>query len=165
MTMQRWLFAVVASLILIFTGVFVYFRDIQQPQWLEAKEAKQQATQFADLASVEKVYRHIWNKESWIVQGSNQQDEEIYVWLSEDQSPVSSLAAEGVTKEQISDEFKKKKQDADIIRIQPGLFDDVRVWEVYYRDGDSSIHYYYDFYKFDNGAFIDSYKLPAKTEP
>jgi uncharacterized protein YpmB len=165
MTLKRWLFVIIAALLLIFTIIFIYLRNIQQPLWQEIKEMKQQAIEYADLASVEKVYHHIWNKESWIVLGSNQQDEGIYVWLTEEQSPESTLVTEGAAEQQIRDEFKQKKPDAEIKRIQPGLLDDVRIWEVYYSAGDSSIHYYYDFYRFDNGAFINSYKLPLKTEP
>ncbi len=165
MTTQRWVFVIVASMILLATVLFIYFRDIQQSQWTAKDEARKQAVEAADLVQIEKIYEHIWNKKSWIVQGSNELDEELFVFLAEEQLPDVVKAADGVSAEQISNTFNTKKPNAAVLRIQPGLLNNTRIWEVYYSESDNPKHYYYDFYSFVDGAFIDSYKLPAKTEP
>ena len=165
MTLKRWLFLIIACLLLLATLFFIYFREIQMPQWSAIEEAKQQAVEAADLAAVKTVYHHVWGKESWIVEGMNQEDEEVFVWLTKDKLPMLVKAAEGISEQALKDSFKNEKPDAHIKRIQPGLLDDKPVWEVYYDDGQKPQHFRYDFYRFDNGSLIETYKLPAKTEP
>jgi uncharacterized protein YpmB len=165
MTLQKWLFLIVACLLLLITFFFIYFREIQGPEWSAIKEAKEQATKAADLASINDVYHHIWSKESWVVEGVNQADEKVFVWLTEDNLPKIIKAEDAVSEQTLKNSFKNEKPDANIKRIQPGLLGGKPIWEVYYDDGQKPLHSLYDFYSFDNGTFIDSYKLPAKTEP
>lgn len=165
MTLQRWLFVIVACLLLFITVFFIYFRDIQNPQWSAIRDVKKQAIKAADLASINNVYHHIWNKESWVVEGKNQEDEKVFVWLTEDRLPEIIKASEGISERQLTNMFKNEKPDSELKRIQPGLLDDKPVWELYYSDGQKPQHFFYDFYSFDNGDLINSYKLPAKTEP
>ncbi|MGO4343949.1 DUF5590 domain-containing protein [Paenibacillus sp. MCAF9] len=165
MTLKRWLLLITAFLLLLLTVSFIYFREVQSPEWTAINAAKEQATKAADLMEIEKVHHHIWQKNSWVVEGINQQDEHVYVWLTEEQQPVIMKATEGISEKSLKDNFISKRPLAEIKRIQPGLLDDKTVWEIYYNDGEKPDHYRYDFYRFDDGAFIDSYTLPAKTGP
>jgi uncharacterized protein YpmB len=165
MTLKRWIILITVCLVLLITAFFLYFREIQSPQWTAIKDAKEQAAKAADLTSVETVYHHIWNKESWIITGVNQADEEVFVWLTEDKLPEIVKASEGISEQTLKNTFKNEKPDAQIKRIQPGLLDDKKVWEVYYANGQKPQHFLYDFYSFDTGTLIKTYTLPAKTGP
>ncbi|MDQ8735409.1 DUF5590 domain-containing protein [Paenibacillus sp. LHD-38] len=165
MTVQRWLFVIIACLLLLLTVGFIYFNEIQNPQWAAIKAAKKQAIEAAELTKVEKVYHHTWNKETWIIEGINKEDENVFVWLAEEKLPEVTKASEGISAQDLKATFKSKQPKAVVKRIQPGLLEGQRVWEIYYSDGENPAHYHYDFYRFDNGNFIDSYKLPSRTEP
>jgi uncharacterized protein YpmB len=165
MTLQRWLFIIIACLLLLLTVGFIYFRDIQDSQWAAIKAAKKQAIEAAGLTEIDKVYHHTWNKEAWIIEGINKENENVFVWLTEEKLPEVIKASEGISEQNLKNTFKGKQPNAVVKRIQPGLLDDQRVWEIYYSDGENPALYHYDFYRFDNGAFIDSYKLPSRTEP
>lgn len=165
MTLHKWLFVTVAALLLFITVFFIYFRDIQNPQWSAISDVKEQAIDAADLTSIKAVHHHIWNKECWVVEGVNQEAEAVFVWLTEDKLPEVIKASEGITEEEIKDLFNNGKPDSEVKRIQPGLLNDKPIWEIYYRDGQKPEYFHYDFYSFDNGTLIDSYKLPAQTEP
>ena len=165
MTLKRWLLLISACLLLLITVSFIYFRDVQSSKWLAIKEAKAQATEAAKLTEIDKVNQHIWQKDTWVVEGINEESEAVFVWLTEGQLPVVLKASEGISENSLKDSFKSKRLLAEIKRIQPGLLDDQPVWEIFYDDGEKPHHYRYDFYRFDDGAFIDSYTLPAKTGP
>jgi len=165
MTLKRWLLLSSACLLLLITVSFIYFREVQSPEWSAIKAAKDQATEAAKLTEIEKVNHHIWQKDTWIVEGIDEHSEAVFVWLTEGQQPVVHKASEGISEISLKDAFKSKRPLAEVKRIQPGLLDDQPVWEIFYNDGEKPQHYRYDFYRFDNGAFIDSYTLPAKTGP
>lgn len=166
MTTQRWVFVIVASLLLLLTGFGIYFRDIQMSKWSETSEIEEQAIEAAELASVEKVYKHVWKTESWIVEGTNQAEEDVFVWIIKDEQPKIIKATDAISSRALAGAFAAEHSGAEVKRIQPGLLNDEPVWEVYYKANDSGkAYYYYAFYSFGSGNFIDEYKLPAKTEP
>jgi uncharacterized protein YpmB len=165
MTLQRWLFVSAAALLLFITVFFIYFRDIQMPQWSSIRDAKAKAADAANLVEVEKVYKHVWNTESWIVEGIDEEDNEVFVWITEDKQPEIIKASDSVSLQSVKDSFTASKPDASVKRIQPGLLDDEPVWEIFYSIGENPAHYFYEFYTFDSGTFINVYQLPAKTEP
>ncbi|MCF2937650.1 DUF5590 domain-containing protein [Paenibacillus alkaliterrae] len=165
MTPHRWIFLIAAGILLSATGFGVYFREIQMPRWTAASDAEAKAIEAAGLENVDNVYNHVWHKESWIVEGSDLDGNKVFVWLTGDNESHAVKAEYGVSFKQIKNTFLVEKPDAAIKRIQPGMFDGKPVWEVFYSIGQSPERYYYEFYMFDSGTFIDMYQLPAKTEP
>lgn len=165
MTLQRWLFVSAAALLLFITVFFIYFRDIQMPQWSAISDAKAKATVAANLVEVENIYKHVWTTESWIVEGIDDEDNEVFVWITEGKQPEIIKASDSVSSRSVKDSFTASKPDAVVKRIQPGLLDGEPVWEIFYSIGQGPSHYFYEFYTFDSGTFISVYQLPAKTEP
>lgn len=165
MTLHRWIFVIVAALLVIGTAFGIYYREVQTATWAATNEAKTKAIEAAQLQSVETVYTHVWNKKSWIVKGIDQDNQNVFVWIADDMEPKIIKEADSISMQALKDSFHSSKPDAAIKRIQPGLLDDEPVWEIYYSTGERPKHYFYDFYAFDSGSFINSYHLPAKTEP
>lgn len=165
MTLQRWIFVITACILVLITSFSFYYREIQKTTWSSTNDAEAKAVEAANLKSVETIYTHIWDKKSWIVEGNNQEDNKVFVWISEDKEPETILASDGKSKQEIKEAFYSSKGDAVIKRIQPGVLDGQRVWEVFYSIGNNPELYYYDFYTFDSGSLVNSYRLPAKTEP
>ncbi|WP_211231471.1 DUF5590 domain-containing protein [Paenibacillus harenae] len=165
MTTQRWLFVIVSILLAAGTAFGIYFREIQMPKWSADREAEELAIEAGNLAEVEEVYHHIWDKESWIVKGLDQEGRQVFVWLADDEQPEIIHASDGFAQKKLKDAFEISKPQANIKRIQPGLLQNTRVWEIFYSVEGSPDRYYYEFYRFDNGQFLEEYKLPAGTEP
>ena len=169
MTPKRWLFILAASLITFLVWFGLYFLDIQKPQWTLERNMRQAAIQSGDIAQVGELYKHVWEGITWIAQGENEEGQGRYVFLSGEGLPLYTVDADAVaTDEEVRVRFEeenKDENDADIIRVQPGVFRESPVWEVYYsmaRDGVR--RYYYQFYSFDLEAdLIETYALPAKT--
>ncbi|MNZ63972.1 hypothetical protein D3C78_821300 [compost metagenome] len=135
------------------------------PKWSADSEAKQQAIEAAGLTDVLKVYRHSWEQVTLIVHGFDQAEQEVYVWMTEDGTQHTIKASDSKSEEAIRAAFMAEKPEALIKRIQPGWLFNEPVWEVYYSVEGKPDRYYYDFYKFGSGTFIEMYKLPAKAEP
>ncbi|MGO4541270.1 cell wall elongation regulator TseB-like domain-containing protein [Paenibacillus sp. 2TAB19] len=178
MTTQRWIFVIVAVLLIIITTTAIYYKDIKSPRWSDEREAKADAIEAAELTEVDQISKHIWDQVSWFVSGKNADGEQIYVWLprpvdeetdeetsTQEPEPIVVKASEAEAKKAIRAKFDLAKPEAVVKRMQPGLLGDKPVWEIFYTLKADETHYYYDFYSFTSGAFLNEYKLPAKTEP
>jgi uncharacterized protein YpmB len=165
MTLHRWIFVIVATVLLAGMAIALYFRDIQQPQWTGELAAEQRAAEEAGVAVVDQVYHHVWHQDAWIVQGFNQEDEEVFVWLLDETEPFVMKAADGLSNQDIENKFDAEHEDAVLDHIQPGLFDGKPVWEVFYHLEAEQKRYFYEFYSFESGALVERYQLPGKTEP
>jgi uncharacterized protein YpmB len=169
MTLKRWLLIAAACLITFLVWFGLYLRDIQKPQWTLERNMRQAAIQTGDISQVGELYMHVWETKTWIAEGEDDDGGGHYVFLSTGGEPLFTVDADDVMKEENVlarfEEENANESDANIIRVQPGLFRDLPVWEVYYsitRDG--MRRYYYQFYSFDRDAdLIETYKLPTKT--
>ncbi len=165
MTLHRWIFVLVAAILLTALAVAIYFQTIQGPHWSAEQAAKQRAIDEAGLAQIEQATHHVWHEDTWIVQGVNQENEQVFVWLADGKEPQMIKAADGWSKQQMEAKFSADQPSAMITHIQPGSFDGKLVWEVFYRSDTEPKRYFYDFYSFDSGTLVDRYQLPGRTEP
>jgi len=165
MTGQRWAMVVVAFILLLCTLLFMFYRTIQEPVWSEEREARQQAVAEAGLQEISEIYKHVWDTVSWVVKGIDENGSEVYVWMAQDNEPYVSDALDAFSPEKLRSQLIAAKPNAKIMHIRPGIYSGSQCWEVFYKYTDTSEHYYYDFYTFDSGELIVTYKLPAKTEP
>ncbi|WP_028561248.1 DUF5590 domain-containing protein [Paenibacillus pinihumi] len=161
MTPGRWVLLIVTVLMLIFLLLNLYYRSTQQDIWKQEREAEQVAAQAAGLVHITSATKHVWNQIAWIVQGTDESGEDKMVWVVGDKAD-SVLSSSGISKDQITEKVLASKPDADIIRVQPGLLDGEKIWEVFYKRNETTEKYYYEFYKFSDGSFITIYNLPSK---
>lgn len=166
MTPQRWIFVSVATVLLLVTFSAMYYKEIKAERWTEERAAIAEAIDAGELSETSDVYKHIWDQVSWIVKGTTTDDEELYVWLpqAEGSEPIVVKASESASEKSVRAKFELSKPDAKVKRIQPGLFNGAPVWEIFYKQTTDQSHYYYSFYSFTTGEFINEYTLPAKTE-
>jgi len=117
------------------------------------------------LQEINAMYKHVWHTVSWIVNGVDADGNEVYVWLPEEGEPYVTLAADALGIEDVRTRLLAAKPEAVVKHIRPALLEGGQSWEIFYSYDDGSTHYYYDFYNFYDGELIETYKLPAKTEP
>lgn len=171
MTPKRWLLLAIAAIVTFFVWFGLYFREIQLPKWSEDREMREAALETGELAEIRELYKHVWEKTTWIAEGVDEDGENRYLFVTEEGEPIFAVDEEDTLgQDEVEDKFRAVNSDAQkarIIRISPGLFRDAPVWEVYYSSkSDGMNRYYYQFYTFDrNLELIETYKLPAKTGP
>ncbi|EFM09727.1 conserved hypothetical protein [Paenibacillus curdlanolyticus YK9] len=161
MTPKRW----VALLIVLFLGILValnvWYRNVFSDEWAAESIAEKKAAAVANLVEVDGADKYVWDETAWVVQGKTADGKLTYVWLR-DQSTESVRAVDAVSEEQIRANILQSKPDASITHIRPGIMNGQHVWEVYYSRVESGERKYaFAFYNFENGTFIDNYKLPA----
>ena len=169
MSGRRWLAVALVALVAIVGCVIMYYNTIQRPYWSEENAATAKAVEAAELTSVESATRHVWEKPFWIVEGINQAGEDIIVSVpdvkAEDAQAKQDIqvvkASEGIMKADVKRIFIKANPDAEIKRMQLGIINNELAYEVFFTNKEGI--YYYAFYSFKDGAFIDQYRLPAKT--
>lgn len=170
MTAKRLLAIVIACFIILVVTIILYYRTVQTPTWNDETIAKEKAIEAAELASVTDVTKHVWDSESWIVEGVDQAGEDVFVWITttgteeaKTEHEQTVKASEGSRKADVKAAFHAMRPDSKLKRIQPGMLNGELVWEVFYTMDEGSTKYFYDFYRFKDGSFITQYRLTAKT--
>ncbi|MCQ6557991.1 cell wall elongation regulator TseB-like domain-containing protein [Paenibacillus mendelii] len=171
MTPARIAAVVIASLIVLLIGANGYYRYVQAPLWNVQTKVEAQAMKAAALKETSDSYTYVWDETVWIVEGKDEQGDDVYVWLNEEQAeqtditkqPVIRKVKEGFTKDQLKEKLLSSKPDADLEHIKLGWKDGQPVWELFYsRDQSGTNFYYYDFYRYSDGGYIITYSLPKQ---
>ncbi|SFS80652.1 DUF5590 domain-containing protein [Paenibacillus sp. BC26] len=162
MSAGRWITLSAALIILILVALNWYYRSVQSPVWREEQAAEAEAKDRGSLSSVDSSYHYVWDEPVWIVKGKDHNGDATYVWLKQNES-ITLRADEGLAKADIKERFLLGKPDADISHLKLGLFGGQPVWEIFYsRDQAGVTNHYYEFYRFRDGVFLITYKLPAR---
>ncbi|WP_308639178.1 cell wall elongation regulator TseB-like domain-containing protein [Paenibacillus silvisoli] len=162
MTPGRWIALSSVVIIVILVLLNWYYRSVQSPVWLEESAAESEAKDRGSLSSVDSSYHYVWDDPVWVVKGKDQNGDTTYVWLKQNES-ITLRADQGVTKAVMKERFLADKPDASISHMKLGLFGGEPVWEVYYsRKQAGETNSYYEFYRFRDGSFLITYKLPAR---
>ncbi|RAP76347.1 DUF5590 domain-containing protein [Paenibacillus montanisoli] len=162
MTPGRWIALSSAVIIVMLILLNWYYRSVQLPVWQEEAEVEAEAKDRASLSSVDSSYHYVWDDPVWVVKGKDNNGETTYVWLKENES-ITLRADEGIAKADMKAQFLSGKPDASIFHMKIGLLGGEPVWEVFYSRKQAGVtNFYYEFYRFRNGTFLITYKLPAR---
>ncbi|WP_127566855.1 cell wall elongation regulator TseB-like domain-containing protein [Paenibacillus xylaniclasticus] len=162
MTPRRWTALSLVLLLAIIAGINIWYQSIFKDTWSEEKQAKNRAIEAASLTEIDRLSKFVWDETAWVVEGTREDGEQVFVWLRESVTDTV-YASRSVSKDQIRLTMESKKPDARIEHIRPGIAGGEHIWEVYYsRIEGGQRKYMYDFYSFENGTLIDTFKLPAK---
>lgn len=157
-------------------SVLIYYNTVQTPFWTTERTIKAQAVEAAALTSVTAITKHVWDKQTWVVEGQNEAGEDLFVFINppeEEQADAEALVAEGTEqvvkasesarKADIKARFLQANPDAVVKRIMPGMLDGQLVWEVFYMLDENVNKYFYEFYTFREGTLLTTYRLPASS--
>ncbi|GGF89115.1 cell wall elongation regulator TseB-like domain-containing protein [Paenibacillus abyssi] len=161
MSPLRWTILGVILAMLLFLALNLYYRSIQSGEWTEQRRVESIAMESTELTKVKRIDKHVWDSVSWVLQGTDAEQQELFVWVTNDTAEAVPASA-GLSKAQIKAAVTQSKPDIDIIRILPGLLNGERVWEVYYSRDENVRKYYYEFYRFADGSFVTIFNLPSK---
>lgn len=160
--MKKWLLGVSVSLIVIIFGMVIFYRIIHQEQWALENTAVTTAVYSANLVKVNRVDRFVADQTYTIVFGEDAEGNERIVWVGKDEVHHEKVT-DGVSVESIIEKVRNNDPANEIIRTIPGKMDHTYVWEVFYkRVDDTGTRYYYDYFQFRNGMYIDTYTLDKR---
>jgi uncharacterized protein YpmB len=150
---------------LLLFGLSQFFQTIQAGAWSEESQAVETAYKKTIMTKATKVETFVNAKIFKIVYGEDAIGQQLIVWIS-DLGVHTEYVADGLQDKDLRTQFAKKEPTAKLLRILPGKFKDMYVWELYYKKpGESGRQtYYYDYINFKNGTLLDTYNLGDKHD-
>jgi uncharacterized protein YpmB len=156
--MRKWLLIIVGLISVIVIWASWFYQSIQN-DFNEAEEhAIKSALAETSLSHADSVEFFAGESDYVIVYGTNDEDEEILVWVGQDIH--EEKVEDGMSKPEIRAIVKEQHEEVEIIRLTPGKWNEQLIWEAYYKkkeDGEEVS--YYEYYRFANGERLDTYRL------
>lgn len=159
--MKKVLAGVIAALILLGILVSRFYIAVQTDEWEIQAKAAESVTQNTYISEVSRVESFRGEQPYTIVFGRDFAGREGVAWVGEQELHMEYFGeGGGVTEDVIRNKVSQKGTDVEIERVVPGKLDGEYVWEAFYRRKDGTgTRYYYDYYRFSDGAEIDTWKL------
>lgn len=151
---------VAATALLLFFGLR-FINAVQEDEWKIQRNAVQTAYQKTILTKADKVDRFVGDKAYTVIRGEDKIAQKVIVWVGEEEI-FTQMAADGITEDQVSSLVVTKQPTADILRLMPGVLNGNLIWEAFYKlpaDETGSERFYYDYYTFKDGTWLDTYRL------
>ncbi|MBP1961918.1 DUF5590 domain-containing protein [Paenibacillus aceris] len=161
MSAKRTRIIVFGVFIILTLGVVLsrFYLNVQNAHWDSKRTAVEIAFEKSIMTKADNVDFFYGDEPFRIVYGEDKLGQGVIVWVS-DKDVHTEMASEGFTQDQIRDAVMKKYPGVEIDRIMPGKLGQEYVWEVFYKKiDDSGTRHFYDYYKFKDGSYIDTYRL------
>ncbi|GAA0135505.1 hypothetical protein YSY43_23450 [Paenibacillus sp. YSY-4.3] len=156
----KWILLSILILLLVLFGLHRFYVYVMQHTWNEESAAIQTAKQQTGIVSVDKTWKSVWDEICWVVQGKNENGEDLMVWLPESGEPHEELLSGGTSEQQIREIVKNELPGIRIVRLMPGIYEGEYVWQLFYKEKE---HHYYQFFKFSDGSILpDKFTLPNR---
>lgn len=167
MTRKRWILISIAVIVSLGVWFGFYFREVMSPRWSELNQAREAALESGLIADVEQLNKHVWEEVTWVAEGKNELDQEIYLFMLADGQIETYDKSRVVSEQELRERFKQEKPETEVISISPGRMRGGPAWEIYYTEtSDKGVSHYYRFYRFDETAeLLDTFRLPTTTGP
>ncbi|MEO3947509.1 DUF5590 domain-containing protein [Gorillibacterium sp. CAU 1737] len=151
---------VIAAVLLLLVLAYRFYLSIQSDIWDEEKVAIATAKSQTSLQSVTQVDPFVGDVPMMVVQGTDSEGRNIFVWVSGDQTHTE-YADNGITKESVRTQTLEQNPGAELMRIVPGVYNDEYAWQSFYRvkGEDGKKRLYYSFYRFTDGKLLDRWLL------
>ena len=157
-TITQWIALTSGVLLSALLLVVLYVRSADAEYRQGESQALELARTQAGIVQADRVLSYTWDETLWIVIGKNEEDRDLIVWQRESGIETAYLE-EGFAEAEIIASFQADRPSARLIRILPGWFHGIPVWELrYYPDPDSS-EQGLDFYSFRTGKLLKTYTL------
>jgi uncharacterized protein YpmB len=159
---KRWLWGFVLGVALLLFGAYQFYTAIHAAEWSREDAAVWAAYRNTVLAKASRVESFVGDKPYYIVQGEDKLGQSVIVWVGEDEIHAE-YERDGVSGDELLAAWREADPDKQLIRIRPGKIDDVYVWEIFYAKIDNGKkRYYYDYFRFSDGAPVDTYRLTLR---
>jgi len=137
-----------------------FYERVQRDHWTEMTAAAGAATKQANLTEVSRVEPSVGDEAYHVVFGKDAEGKAVVVWVSANETHVEK--ADGAfTEEQARAALAQRSPAANVMRALPNKVQGEYVWELFYKmaNDQGETKYYYDYYKFTDGTYLDTYRL------
>lgn len=156
----QWILLSIIILLIVLIGLYRFYLYIHEDAWNAERAAVQQAKQETDLVRSDEVWKSVWDKVCYVIQGQDEAGREIMVWLPEGGKPEVRLLSEGKSEDQIRGIIKETLPEIEVVRLLPGIYNDQLVWQLFYKQ---QAHHYYRFFSFSTGEPLQEvFTLPNR---
>lgn len=136
-----------------------FYLNVQNEHWEAKRQAVETAYEKSILAKATNVDFFYGDEPVQIVYGEDKLGQGVIVWVS-DKDIHTEMTAEAFTEIQVREAVIKKNAEVEIERVIPGKLGSDFVWEVFYKKSENNrTRYFYDYYKFKDGQYMDTYRL------
>ncbi|OAS14020.1 DUF5590 domain-containing protein [Paenibacillus oryzisoli] len=136
-----------------------FYLNVQNEHWEEKRVAVEKAFNGSMMTKASKVDFFYGDEPLQIVYGENKLGQSLITWVSAE-NVHSEMTDEAFPEEQVRAAVLKKAPSSEIERVIPGKLGNDYVWEVFYKSKDDrGTRYFYDYYKFKDGTYLDTYRL------
>lgn len=161
---RKWIVITISIIILILLGLHLFYRSIQSEEWTQENKASKAAVEANALKKVTSVQKSVWEDVYYIVNGVNEQDQNLVVWVNQEGTAIhAEQESASMSKEAIQNKLLSKVPDAEIISAVPSIWEQQYAWQVFYKaKSEDKMRYYYNFYRFQDGQYLTTYTLPNR---
>lgn len=156
----KWILLSIVILVLVLIGLHRFYLYVHEDIWQGENEAVQRARQETGLTEAEKVWKSVWDKVCWVVEGKDADGQEIMVWLPEGGQAEVKPLSEGVSESQVRTIIHDQYPGIEVVRLLPGIYNNELVWQLFYKE---KAHHYYRFFRFSDGQALEEvFTLPNR---
>jgi uncharacterized protein YpmB len=157
-----WFISGVAVVVAAAGGLIWLYRSIHMEEWRTEAAVIETVTSSTYLQKVSHAAAFHGDDPYTIVYGEDPDGLPMIAWVSEE-GVHSKYTKDGITEQDARNRVMASHPDADILRVLPGVLNKVYVWEVFYRkEIAQGIQHYYDYYRFEDGHYIETYKMAVQ---
>ncbi|MFD1138719.1 cell wall elongation regulator TseB-like domain-containing protein [Paenibacillus urinalis] len=168
---RKWILISIVAFILVLLGIYIFYEYVMKDTWVEEEAAIAIAKEKEELVTVTKTQKSVWSEDAiyWTIEGVNADNEPIMVWVqygtdkkpkTDEKSVHSEKIEEGTSEEEMRSKISSQLPGIEIVRLQPAVYDETYVWQLFYKEND---RYYYRFYRFSDGTELEEgFQLPVK---
>lgn len=157
--MKRWFMLTVVLAAGVAAAAVWFYQSARDGFESAERRAIAAALEQTSLVRVERVAHFAGEKPYGIVFGWNEAEEPVIVWVGEE-SVHEVKASEGLAENDVLALLEARRGPLELIRLTPGVWQDVYVWEAFYKkEEEDGFRYFYDYFRFSDGALLDTYRL------
>ncbi|WP_339146473.1 MULTISPECIES: DUF5590 domain-containing protein [unclassified Sutcliffiella] len=152
--MKKWIiFSIVMIAIIILWQVISIYLTAMSPVKEEMERATEIAKQEASLNTVEEVTTYNGTHSYIIVQGTNEEKEEMVAWVNEENEIVHlAKAQDGIPHQEVLNYLQTDREPKEIISVMLAMEKNTPLWEIKFKDNNDQYNLHY--IKYENGEYF-----------
>ncbi|KMJ59725.1 hypothetical protein AB685_02340 [Bacillus sp. LL01] len=152
--MKKWiLYSIILIAIVTLWQLITIYQTAMSPVKDEMERATEIAKQEANLQTVDEVSSYNGTSSFIIVQGTDDENEEMVVWVDENQEVVHlAQKEEGIAKEEVLNYLQTDREPKEIISVSLAMEKNTPLWEIKFKDNNNQYNLYY--IKYENGEYF-----------
>lgn len=151
--MKKWIIIIstLIFILLVWQLVSIY-HTAMSPIREDENEAAEIAKEEKNLQTINEVYTYNGTTPYTIVQGTDDKNEEIIIWVDEKKKiALTANASDGVAKKDVMKYVDTDRKPSEILSVSLAMENNIPLWEIKFKDQNDRYNLYY--IKFEDGEY------------